>query len=346
MPLSDRMTDAKKPQKQPKANATAVAKLAGVSKWTVSRAFTPGAYVAPDTKERIMAVAAELGYRPNLLARSLTKRNTHIIAIAMDEFKNTHAMRILDAATKQLQARGYLALVLNITAGDDYQSVIEMADQLQVDGILFFANTLSNELFEIAHSLHSVPLIQICRNSEEHRNIENINIDGFQAGREIGQLLIAQGYHRFGYMKGPDTDSGHLLRMDGYQHELSLANLNVDLMLLAGKYERKAGYSIMKDYLLNTPAEKRIDAIFCENDILAIGVLEALYEAGDINSIAVVGFDGIDEADSPVWNLTTYDQQTEKQISEAVNRLTGENSDEQAAWRTGKLILRKSHIKR
>ncbi|GLR10001.1 LacI family transcriptional regulator [Mixta theicola] len=293
-----------------------------------------------------MAIAAELGYRPNLLARSLTKRNTHIIAIAIDELKNPHAMRILDAVTKQLQSKGYLALILNITTGDNYQSVMEMADQLQVDGILFFANTLSNELFEIAHSVHSVPLIQICRNSEGKRNIENINIDGFQAGREIGQLLIAQGYRRFGYMKGPDTDSSHLLRMDGYQHELSLENLKIDLMLMTGKYERKAAYLMMKRYLNETPPEQRIDAMFCENDVLAIGVLEALYESGDIKSIAIVGFDGIDEADSPVWDLTTYDQQTEKLVSEAINRLTGGDSVDEAEWRSGKLVLRGSHIKR
>ncbi|WBV20660.1 LacI family DNA-binding transcriptional regulator [Pantoea piersonii] len=339
------MTTADKPQKQPKANAKAVAALAGVSKWTVSRAFTPGAYVAPETRERIMAAASELGYRPNLLARSLTKKNTHIIAVAIDEVKNPHAMRILDAVTKQLQSKGYLALVLNITADDDYQSVIEMADQLQVDGILFFANTLSSELFEIAHSLHSVPLIQICRNSDDHLNIENINIDGFRAGREIGQLLMAQGYRRFGYMKGPDTDSSHLLRMEGYQDALSAKNFSIDLMLVAGKYNRKAAYQIMKAYLDETSPEHRVEAIFCENDILAIGVLEALHKAGNMRSIAVVGFDGIDEADSPVWDLTTYDQQTEKQVSEAIRRLTGSETEESSEWRQGRLIVRRSHIR-
>lgn len=292
-----------------------------------------------------MSIAAQLGYRPNLLARSLTKRNTHIIAIAIDELKNLHAMRILDTVTKQLQARGYLTLMLNITAGDDYQSVIEMADQLQVDGIMFFANTLSNELYEIAHSIHSVPLIQVCRNSEAHLNIENINIDGFQAGREVGQLLLAQGYRRFGYLKGPDTESSHLLRMEGYQHALSSENLKIDLLLIAGKYERKAAYVKMKAYLAETLPEQRIDAIFCENDILAIGVLEALYEAGNIKSIAVVGFDGTDEADSPVWDLTTYDQLTEKQVSEAINRLTGGTHGDESEWRSGKLIVRGSHIK-
>lgn len=339
------MTTEKKPQKQPKANASAVAQLAGVSKWTVSRAFTPGAYVAVETKERVMAAAEELGYRPNLLARSLTKKNTHIIAIAIDELKNPHSMRIVDAVTKALQSKGYLALLLNITAGENYQSVIEMADQLQVDGILFFANILSSELFDIAHRVHSIPLIQICRNSEEYRNIEIINIDGFQAGRDIARLLIDQGYQTFGYMKGPDTDSSHLLRMDGYQHELAAKQFQIDVMLTTGKYERKAAWQMMKTYLQQTPADQRIDAMFCENDVLAIGAMEALYEAGEMKSIAIVGFDGIEEADSPVWDLTTWDQQTEKLVAEAVNRLTGGPATAETEWRTGKLVLRGSHIK-
>lgn len=339
------MTKETKAPKQAKANASAVAKLAGVSKWTVSRAFTPGTYVAPETKEKVMKIAAELGYRPNLLARSLTKRKTHIIGIAIDELKNPHSMRVLNAATKELQARGYLALVLNITAGENYQSVIQMADQLQVDGILFVANALSNELRDIAHSLHAVPLVQICRNSEDDRNIEVVNIDGYQAGREIGQLLLAQGYKRFGYMKGPDTDSSHLLRMDGYQAELEAKSCKLDLLLVAGRYERKLGYQMMKDYLSATPADERVDAMFCENDILAIGALEALYESGHFHSIAIVGFDGIEEADSPVWALTTYNQNAEKLIMEAINRLTESKRSPDSDWQRGELVIRRSHLK-
>lgn len=340
------MTTEKKPLKPAKANASAVAKVAGVSKWTVSRAFTPGTYVAPETKAKVLAAAAELGYRPNLLARSLTKKNTHIIGVAIDELKNPHSMKILDTVTKELQSRGYLTLVLNITAGENYQSVIEMADQLQIDGILFFANVLTQELHNIAHSVHSVPLIQVCRNSEAYRNVEVINIDGFRAGREIGQLLIAQGYQTFGYMKGPDTESEHLLRKDGYQHELALHDRKVDLTLTTGRYERKAAYLMMQAYLRATPVAERVDAMFCENDTLAIGALEALYESGAIHSMAVVGFDGIDEADSPVWDLTTWNQNTDVMIVEAINRVTKGIATEQTEWRQDGLVIRGSHIKR
>lgn len=129
--------------KHHKATASDVAEKAGVSKWTVSRAFTPGASISDSARESVLAAAAELGYRPNLLARSLSQKRTHIIGVAIDEMKNPHSMMMLDMVTKQLQTRGYMALLLNITAGENYRAVMAMADQLQVDGILFTATVLA-----------------------------------------------------------------------------------------------------------------------------------------------------------------------------------------------------------
>ncbi|MDU3785582.1 MAG: LacI family DNA-binding transcriptional regulator, partial [Serratia marcescens] len=107
--------------KHHKATASDVAEKAGVSKWTVSRAFTPGASISDSARESVLAAAAELGYRPNLLARSLSQKRTHIIGVAIDEMKNPHSMMMLDMVTKQLQTRGYMALLLNITAGENYR---------------------------------------------------------------------------------------------------------------------------------------------------------------------------------------------------------------------------------
>lgn len=104
-------------KKHHKATASDVAEKAGVSKWTVSRAFTPGASISDSARDSVLAAAAELGYRPNLLARSLSQKRTHIIGVAIDEMKNPHSMMMLDMVTKQLQTRGYMALLLNITAG-------------------------------------------------------------------------------------------------------------------------------------------------------------------------------------------------------------------------------------
>lgn len=97
----------------------------------------------------------------------------------------------------------------------------------------------------------------------------------------------------------------------------------------------------MSDYLDATSAGERVDALFCENDILAIGALQALRER-DL-TMGIVGFDNIDEAAAPEWQLTTYDQRRERLVEEALNRLIDVTEGPSATWRTGEPIVRQSH---
>ncbi|MEJ5175599.1 LacI family DNA-binding transcriptional regulator [Erwinia sp. MYb416] len=326
-----------------KTTANDVAKRAGVSKWTVSRTFTPGASVSDRAREKVEAAAKELGYRPNLLARSLSKKRTQIIGVVIDELKNPHSMMMLDVVTRQLQARSNMALVLNITPGENYRSVLSMADQLQVDGILFLGTILTEELIAIAHDMHHIPLVQVCRNNDTDE-IDVVNIDGFRAGEEIAQLLLTQGYQRFGYMKGPDTEGHHLLRMEGYQHRLQQNGFAIEQVLNAGHYDRQNGHRAMNDYLQS--GTDVVDAIFCENDILALGAMQALKHYGRQGQIGIVGFDDIDDAASDDWMLTSWSQGIEGLINEALNRLIDDVSTAEGDWRWGEIRVRQSHLKR
>lgn len=326
-----------------KATASDVAAKAGVSKWTVSRAFTPGASISDKARVSVLAAAKELGYRPNLLARSLSQKKTHIIGVVIDELKNPHSMLMLDEVTRQLQMRGYMALVLNIT-GDNYRSVMALADQLQVDGILFLGTALTPDLVAIAQDMHNVPLVQVCRNTDGN-GIDVVNVDGYQAGRIIARLLVEQGHQRFGYMSGPADEEGHLLRKEGFRDELAAQGFPLELELSTGHYERKLGYQAMQRYLLEMPAEKRIEALFCENDILALGALAALRDISPKTRLAVVGFDDIDEADEPGWQLTTFSQRLDLLMHEAINRVIEDKGEKGNDWQHGELRIRRSHLK-
>lgn len=329
--------------KRDKATASDVAAKAGVSKWTVSRAFTPGASISDKARERVLAVAKELDYRPNLLARSLSKKRTCIIGVVMDELKNPHSMMMLDEVTRQLQARGYMALMLNIT-GENYRSVMSLADQLQVDGILFLATALTKELIAIAEDMHHVPLVQVCRNTVG-KDLDVVTINGYQAGRVMARLLVQQGHQRFGYMQGPSSAEGFVQRKEGFADELQTQGFSLDTVLSADHYDRQLGYRAMQNYLVATPASERIDALFCENDILALGALEAQRETAPPTRIAVVGFDDIDEAAAPGWQLTTYNQRLDKLMAEAINRLIDHQTAADNAWQQGELRIRRSHLK-
>ena len=102
-----------------------------------------------------MKAANILGYRPNLLARSLTQKQTHIIGVAVDELRNPNMVLLLNEVTRQLQNRGYMALVINVTDEENTRTAMALAYQLQVDGILFMATVLTPELIAIATEIHA-----------------------------------------------------------------------------------------------------------------------------------------------------------------------------------------------
>lgn len=332
-----------KSAKRQKVTARDVAIRAGVSKWTVSRAFTPGASISEKARESVLSIAQELGYRPNLLARGLSQKRTHIIGVVIDELKNPHSMLMLDEVTRQLQNRGYMALLLNIT-GNNYYSVMSLADQLQVDGILFLGTALTPEFVSIAVEMHHIPLVQVSRNTER-QEIDVVNIDGYQAGRLIARLLTAEGHQRFGYMAGPGGEEGHLQRKQGFRDELQAQGFTLELEFNTEHYVRQLSYNLVRQYLFEIPAPERIGALFCENDVLALGAMEALRDEADRPNIAIVGFDDIDEAAAPGWQLTTYSQRLDLLMEEALNRLISGKSEPDGNWKKGELRIRHSHLK-
>ncbi|ARU94335.1 LacI family DNA-binding transcriptional regulator [Tatumella citrea] len=327
------------------ATADDVALVAGVSKWTVLRAFQEGASISDKSRKQVMAAAQQLGFQPNLLARSLKRRKTNIIGVVADEFTNPHSLRMLREVTAQLNERGYMTLLLNVESAENFKSVLQMAGQLQVDGLIYLATIVSDALLVATETLHHIPAIHVFR-STDSAEIDEVMTDGFNASRQLGQLLTGQGYQRYGYLKGPDTSSRHLLRLEGYTASLHEAGKTLDQLLVAGNYDRDRAYEIMRGYLLATPAEQRIEALFCENDVLAFGAMQAVKDFSPDLHIGMVGFDNVDEAHSPTWSLTSWDQDAALQISEAISRLIDGNTDESMRRLPGKLALRTSHLRK
>lgn len=337
------MSDDNKSLKSAKATASDVAKAAGVSKWTVSRAFTEGSSISEKSRIKVREAANKLGYKPNLLARSLSKKRTNIIGIVIDEMKNPHCLILLDEATRQLQNRGCIALLINLSGVDD-TDVLSLADQLQVDGILFLGAVLSENVISMAENLHHVPLVQVGRNSELVR-FDRVYNNGYDAGKEIARLMAPQGFTRYGYMKGPEAPSNHLFRMQGFRDGLAEFGKTLSVMLVAGHYDRHSAADEYARYIEATPPAERIDALFCENDILALGVMDQQMQLG-LPALGIAGFDDIDEAGSASRQLTTVSQRVDRQIHEALNRLLDSTASPQDTWSTGEIKVRQSHLKK
>lgn len=326
-----------------KVTASDVAERVGVSKWTVSRAFTDGASIAPDVRERVLQVAAEMGYSPNLLARSLSTRSTRLIALVVDELGNPNQLYLLNEATRQLQAQGFSSLLLNLSPEYGPEAALRLADQFQVDGIMFMGTSLNKELIELAQKIRRIPLVVVSRNSSL-ANIPYVTTDGYAAGAEIADLFLAEGCKRIGHMAGPASDRTELRRLDGFRDRLQARGVALDCVLKTTHYRRDEGMQALLRYLGATPRDKRIDALFCESDILAIGALDALYSMGSQHRIAIVGFDDIEMASAPPYALTTFRQPTDYLVSEAIRRLLQPDSvAETSLLAPGTLVLRSSH---
>lgn len=328
-----------------KVTASDVAERAGVSKWTVSRAFTQGASISPNALARVLKAADELGYKPNLLARSLSKRRTNMVGLVVDELDNPNIFLVLDEMTRQLQRRGYMSMLLNITAEHSYGSALSLADQFQVDGLIFLGTVLTDELVRLAQEIRHIPLIVMYRNSD-NPDIQVVSTDGHRAGREIANLFVEQGFRRIGYMLGPSSESTQLKRLDGFRDGLGEHGLSVCTILPAGHYRRDCGFVALNHYLDSTPEQDRIEALFCENDILAIGALDALRKRRETVQLAMVGFDDIELAASPSYELTTYRQPLKPLVDEAIRRLMAGEASVRQMLIPGQLVLRSSHLRR
>lgn len=339
------MSDQNSESKTRKVTASDVAQRAGVSKWTVSRAFTPGAYISPDSRKRVMKAAEELGYRPNLLARSLTKKRSNMVGLVVDEFTNLNLLPVLDEVTRQLQRKGYTTMLLNINADHSYKPALLLADQFQVDGVIFLGATLPDEFVHLIKEIRHIPLIVLYRDSKIP-GVQVLSTDDYLAGEQIATLLLEQGHRRLGYMAGPPSGSTRLKRVDGFSAALAERGLKLELTLDAGCYQRQRGYEVLTDYLKRSQSGDRVDAIFCENDNLAIGALDALRDFDKGADIAIVGFDDIELGASASYNLTTYRQPFERLATEAISRLERGDTEGSRFVAPGQIVLRQSHLRR
>ncbi|SUI82664.1 Ribose operon repressor [Serratia quinivorans] len=139
---------------------------------------------------------------------------------------------------------------------------------------------------------------------------------------KLGELLLTQNYQRMGYLAGPVSESTQLRRLDGFRAALAEKQRDVSVVLQAPHYQRQCGMEAFAAYLATTPAEQRVEAIFCENDILAVGVIDAIRATPGCAPIAVVGFDDIELAASPSYQLTTYRQPMQSLIADGIHCLT------------------------
>src|SRR5438477_1028115 len=205
-----------------RVTAREVAELAGVSISAVSRVFTKGASVSEKTRTKVLDATRSLGYRPNLLARSLMTRRTELIGLISNNFDNPAFMQIFDLFTRHLQQRGLRPLLVNLSDGLPPTGALGMLMQYGVDGVIVASSPLHRELAEACVAVH-LPVVQAFGRPTGKIAIDAVGADNDQGGRVAADLLCERGYRQIAYLGGPRTAPSTEDRVKGFRGRL-LAN--------------------------------------------------------------------------------------------------------------------------
>lgn len=264
----------------------------------------------------------------------------NLIGIVSDEFTNPNTVTMLNEVTRQLNARGYVTLLLNVDSRESYQSALRHVAPLSLAGLVFLRSLFDDELNAVAEILPKVATVHLGQSRDASANV--VMADGFNAGVETGVLLLSQGHQRFGFMHSQE-DTVSARQMNGLLSSLQAEDKALTIQMVAGNNDRELAYQTMMAYLKKTRAAERINALYCESDVLAFGALQAVRDFGQGAHVAVVGFDDVDEARASTWHLTSWAQRRDLLVTEALNRLLENRADNTNAWQQGELQVRHSH---
>lgn len=293
-----------------------VAERAGVSRSAVSRAFTPGASVSPRTRARIQAAAEDLGFAPNALASALTTGRTKLIGLIVTNFHNPAILQVFDQFTCGLQDRGLRPLVVNLSKATDPAGSVRMLRQYSVDGVIVASSTLPPD-FAAAFRQAGIPVVHAFGRPTAVPEVPVVGIDNIACGRLAAETLIARGYRRVGFLGGPEAATSTQDRAAGFLAGLAGQAGVTASTSYASDYTFDAGRVEMQGLLAAGPAE----AYFCGDDLLAIGALSAIEEAG----LAVpgdIGLIGLNDMEMSRWRmigLTTIRQPIDRIIAAAID---------------------------
>jgi DNA-binding LacI/PurR family transcriptional regulator len=288
-----------------------LAKAAGVSIGTASNILNNKADLhSPETVERVLTVARQLGYRPNRVARSLAARRTHTIGIVMEPqhaifTRNHYATAVLDGVVEALAPRNYHLKI--ITLNDlDPRTLWTQLDDGTVDGLLLIVPLMGSPLLEYHQHTH-LPCVVVGSTLPESLGFYCVDSANEPMMRLLVNWLLELGHRRIGFIKGPDNQWSAHQRLKAYLETMAEWGVEVQPDWIApSNYEYSSGFAAATQLLQVRP---RLTAIVGSNDLLALGALDACAQHGVRvpRDMSVVGFDDMPMAALAKPPLTTIE---------------------------------------
>jgi LacI family transcriptional regulator len=284
-----------------RATIAEVAAMAGVSPTTVSHVFSGKRLVSASTRERVLDVVERLGYRPNNVARNLRTRQSKMIAVIVPDITNPFYAVVTRGLADAVEGADYGTYVCNTDgAVAREQRFVEDVLDRGVDGVVMGSVTVAPEVVTRLADL-GTPFVCMHRGIE-HPLVDSIWADDVGGAHEATEHLLAGGTGPVAMIDGPGTTGG---RLEGYRDALAAAGVAFDPALVVhGDWTRHGGRDAMRR-LLELP--ERPAAVFCANDLMAIGAMDAAHEAGlrIPDDLRLAGFDDIEAATLVSPALTT-----------------------------------------
>ena len=300
-----------------------VAKRAGVSTRTVSRVMNRQGEISEETRARVQAVIDELGYRPNILARSLVSQRSNMLGVVtwgLDYYAPSRIVVGIEQRASELGYSLFLNLISHPTDSDAENLLNTLADH-RVDGILWAIPEVGENHEWIRRiSLDNLPPI-VFLNSQPYPGLDSISIDNRLGAELATRHLIDQGLRKIGLIKGPQGWWEAEERFAGWQGALERAGLDVSPQrIIQSEWSIEMGVQAMQHLLEQAP---EIEAVFASSDDIALGALNAAGKAGRRipENLALVGFDNIPQSAYFQPPLTTIDQPLSRTGRAAVDLL-------------------------
>jgi LacI family transcriptional regulator len=307
VPLGDGEDSPAQPPDDAVTTSWTVAREAGVSQSTVSRALRGDPRVREETRRRVDEAARRLGYIPNSLASSLASRSTRTVAVVVSDLTNPFFPNLLTPIFDELQLLGYrVVLFAERTDLPTGQEALTRLLDRSIDGVLVTTATLGSPFAALLQQ-RGLPLVLL------NRYIDGLDVDraisdnrgGALAG---GRYLLGLGHERIGVIRGPANTSTSRDRMAGFVDALHAHGVEPDESLVrVGSFTHQSGYQHTLE-LLRLPDPPT--AIFCGNDVVAFGAVDAALSLGVRvpHDLSILGFDDIPMASWEVFQLSTLRQ--------------------------------------
>lgn len=344
-------------------NSSDIAKLANVSRSTVSRVINNYKNVPESTRKKVQEIIDKYGYTPNLSARSLAGKANNIIGIFIGDFEKKsskdspgdnspyHAELVI-RIVQECKKRKYMALVNSISTKEELTQISQCFDNNLIYGGVFIGFPYHmKELETLALKNYNVVLIdQMKFEDDEKFEINLINSNNFLGGYEITKYLIENGHKEIAHLEG-DNRLSSFERREGYLSALKDYGIErKDCLIKCGNFKEEKAYLATKEILKNN----RPTAIFAANDVMALGASRAIKELG-LNipeDISIIGFDNLKfwetlsfENQEFLLSLTTMEIDMKDLANKTILSLFSKNKKEHK-YCSPKLIKKKTVLKK